>query len=207
MKIALPLLALITAFAVAPLTQATVLYDATGGVENGGDPLADAGPILANRFVSTITGKLDSVTLNLAVLNGNLGSFTVDLFTDAGASGPGAATLIATVRDTSLTSNFALYTFMPNTLISLVAGQAYYIGVTNRGSGASLGNTIDPVVLARGNVAAGRVYFNNGGIQANIGGPYEIIVNATAAPEPGTFALIGVGLATLGVARRRRRLV
>ena len=58
--------ALVTVLALssAPSVKADTIYNATGGTENGGDPLSPttgAGPVLADRFVSPFTGTLTSV--------------------------------------------------------------------------------------------------------------------------------------------------
>ena len=189
--------------AVAPAVRADLIYDATGGTENGGDPVSAAGPILADRFVSTVDGKLGSVTLNL-MLNGTLAGagLTVDLFADNGAAGPGKAILIANVNEGILSSSsFSLITYNPTSTISLIAGQSYYIGVLDSlaTSNAILGNTLDVAVLGRAPVVDGASYYNNGGVQANAGGPYEIRVNAIrAVPEAASLALMLVGLVSLG---------
>jgi hypothetical protein len=94
-------------------------------------------------------------------------------------------------------------TFTPGTDFLLTGGQSYYIGVLDNGSNAVLGNTLDPAVLARPDVAAGASYFNNGGVQANSGGPYEISVNTSTVPELSSFALLLTGIGALGAMRRR----
>ena len=202
--VAAPMLALLVGHA----AQATVIYDSTGGASNGGDPVAVAGPILADRFIAPFAGTLASITLNLTLANPPSSQFTVDLFADDGAAGPGAATLIATVQDTALAAGFNLLTFASPTAIALAAGTSYYAGLSDPTltSSAQLGNTVDPTVLARSNVALGASYYNNGGVQANAGGPYELIVNetATAVPEPLSIAVFAMGLGTLGLARRYR---
>jgi hypothetical protein len=123
---------------------------------------------------------------------------------DAGATGPGALLgQIASVLDTSLTSGFSLMTFTPGMDFLLTGGQSYCIGVLDNGSNAVLGNTLDPAVLARPDVAAGASYFKNGGVQANSGGPYEIGVDTSPVPEPSSFALLVTGIGALGAMRRR----
>jgi hypothetical protein len=203
--------ALVIALAIASAypAQADMVYNATGGAENGGDPLSaatGAGPVLADRFVNPFDGTLTSVELNLRLSPGASAGqgFTVDLFADAGAAGPGAPLVqIASVLDTSLTSGFSLMTFTPGTDFLLTGGHSYYIGVLDNGSNAVLGNTLDPAVLAHPDVAAGASYFNNGGVQANSGGPYEIRVNTSPVPEPSSFALLLTGIGALGTMRRR----
>jgi len=195
------LIGVLTALSVASAT-AGVIYDATGGMENGGDPLSPGGQILANRFVTTSAATLASVSLNLALPSSasQLGSFAVKLFTDNGTNAPGEMTLIATVQDSALASGFHLLTFSPTQTILLAANTSYYIGVINTDSEAILGNTVDSDVLARDSVAAGGFYYNNGGVQANAGGPYEISVNV---PEPASMALLVAGLFGFMAARRK----
>ncbi len=197
------------ALAAAHPAWASVFYDSTGGAENGGDPLSPsgAGPTLADRFVAPSNATLSSVSLNLSLPSGVAPGqgFNVDLFSDSGSTGPGPVLLqIASVQDTSLTpGGFSLVTFTPTSLFDLTGGQSYYIGVMDNGSNAVLGNTLDPTVLARPWVIAGATYFNNGGVQANAGGPYEIIVNATATPEPSVWVLALAGLGFLMFIQRR----
>lgn len=195
---------------VSTAASAAVIYDATGGAENGGDPLSAAGPILADRFVNTTASTLTSVTLNLSLIPPANSGFTVDLFTDAGSTtGPGLATLIASVLDTSLTSSFQLLTVTPVSPIALAANTSYYVGIRDLGgSSAILGNTVDPAVLSRPSVSAGAFYYNNGGVQANAGGPYEILVtaaplNATPVPEPAGWTTLLGAVAVLGFTLRR----
>src|SRR5260370_26223133 len=126
--------ALVIALAIASAepAQADTVYNATGGAENGGDPVSPAtgaGPVRADRFVNPFNGTLTSVELNLSLSPGASAGrgFTVDLFADAGAAGPGALLgQIASVLDTSLTSGFSLKTFTPGTDFLLTGGPAYY---------------------------------------------------------------------------------
>lgn len=185
------------------------VYDATGGIGSGGDPVATtgpAGPILADRFVTSGALALQSVVLNLKLGSMPAAGFTVDLFSDTGAGGPGVATQIAFVQDTSLTTFFQLETYMPVTPIILAADTSYYIGILdNGGSSAILGNTVDESVLGRSSVVAGADYYNSGGVQANAGGPYEIKVVGSSVPEPATWISMLAGLGAVGIARRTQQ--
>ena len=106
---------------------------------------------------------------------------------DATCPEPVAVTTFATVQDASLTSAFALYTFVLATPVWLTAGTPYAVGVADTGNSAAiLGNTLTPFVLNRPAVVAGAVYYNNGGVQANAGGPYEL--SLSTVPEPATLA-------------------
>ena len=187
------------------------IYNTLGGTENGGDPLAAAGPVLADVIVPATSTLVRSVTLKLALGDGPLGSFAVALqqivpgymIGDSALSGTGPVTTFATVQDTSLTASFALYTFVLGTPVWLTADTPYAIGVVDTGNSAAiLGNTLTPFVLNRPAVVAGAVYYNNGGVQANAGAPYELSVDAV--PEPATFAMFGLGAVALLRARRAR---
>ena len=193
------------------IASAQTIYDSIGGAENGGDPLnaaTGAGPLLADRFIASGVVSLSAVTLNLELSAGGVptGSASLDLFSDAGAAGPGSLLQhIGTINDTTLTSSFALYTVTDASPYALTPGTAYYIGLTDAGSSGVLGNTVDASVLARPDVAAGGLYYNNGGVQANSGGPYEIRVSAV--PEPGSLALLaGMSLTGAAFLRRRKRI-
>ena len=184
---------------------ATALYNSTGGVENGGDPLATAGPVLADRFLTTNATDLTSVTLNLSSSGPSSGGFSVDLFSSS-AAGPGKAIVLANVADSALTTAFKLYTYKPTGPVTLAANTYYYIGISSLNSNVVLGNTVDNNVLSRPSVAAGGYYYNNGGVQANSGGPYELVVNA-GVPEPTVWALMLIGVGGIGwKARTNRKL-
>ncbi len=202
----LAILAFALPFALASAAHADTIYNTTGGAENGGDPLSAAGPILADRIVSPTSAILSSVTLNLSSSGPAGQGFTVDLFADTGANGPGTVLLqIGNVLDSSLGSTFSLQTIMAGMGYQLNAGQSYYVGIMdNGGSNAILGNTLDPAVLSQADLVAGGSYYNNGGVQANSGGPYELSVATATTPEPGSLALVLTGgVAALGVMRRK----
>ena len=110
------------AVAVAGGAHAATIYDATGGVEAGGDvidpnalpPGTGVGPIVADRFLNSVADTLSSVTLNLELSGPPLTGFTVDLWPDFFGQPVGPETQIALVSDSSLTSSFALYTYTPS---------------------------------------------------------------------------------------------
>ncbi len=111
-----------------------------------------------------------------------LGSFDV-VVAGVGAQGtPARAVPVATVSDRTLSAAFSLVTVKPYSAVTLAANTHYYVGIRKTSGGNShviLGNTISPKVLNRASVVAGRFYYNNGCVQANAGGPYDINVVTT----------------------------
>lgn len=213
-------LALTMAASFARTSSATVLYDATGGSEMGGD-ISDpnltggVGPVLADRFFNPVSARLTSVVLNLALNGPPLSGFTVALWPDSTGT-PGlpifaAEIKIASVSDASLTSGFKLYTFVPVGNIILSPHTFYDIGIdTGTVLGAApitnviFGNTVDPAVLGRNSVIMGGFYFHTvGSVDPNSAGPYELIVDA-AVPEPSTWALLLAGLVVISYKGRRQ---
>ena len=197
-----------TALAAAQGAAAYTLYSTLGGTENGGDPLATAGPYL-NDWIKTYRGAtLTSATFNLELAKAPTGSFQVwAAKIDPNAQGGiSQYATLATVNDSMLTRNFATYTFTPATTYKLDPNSFYVVGLYDSNNSAAIwGNTLDPTVLARPSVVAGKYYYNNGGVQLNAGGPYELSVNAAGVPEPTTWAMMLVGFAGLGTVLRNGR--
>ena len=213
------------ATALASGARANIIYNVTGGAlqyerADTADPNfppgnVGVGPLLADRFLSPVAERLDSVTLNLKLVGPALSGFTVDLWRDSTATPGlpfGPEIQIALVRDSSLTPNLTLYTFTPLGPITLAANTFYDVGIdtgtfANQVTDAAFGNTVDPAVLARPSVVTGAFYFHTvGGIDPNSQGPYDVIVNTTAtAPEASTWAMMLLGFAGLGFVGYQRR--
>jgi hypothetical protein len=160
--------------------ETTRVYNATGGLENGGDSFASGGPILLDRVSSfTTNAVLDSVVVNVALATPDSGNFDVVLTEVSDNGQPIKAQVIGSVSDTTLTTSFAPVTVKPTGTILLKGNSYYYVGIRQTQGVASsvmLGNTVDRRVLKRPGVIAGGYYYNSGGVQANAGGPYEITV-------------------------------
>ena len=184
--------------------NAYTVYNSLGGVENGGDPLAAAGPYLNDWIKIGRAATLSSATFNLALTGAPTGSFEVW----AAKIVPGGISeyaTLATIQDSSLTGSFGNYTV--KTTYAFDPGSFYVVGLhDSNNSSAVWGNTLDPSVLARRSVVNGAYYFNNGGVQANSFGPYELKVNVAGVPEPATWGLMVVGFGLVGGAVRRRNI-
>lgn len=201
-------------FVGSPALASTVIYDSTGGVSNGGDPLAPtgAGPILANEFVNPFASTISSVTLNLLNNGGpaSIGNFSIDIRGIDVSGAPGAVIgRVSTVNDTTIGSTFSLYSYAAFEPINLAAGASYYLSVEdgNPSSAITLGNTVDPTILGRASVSAGAYYYNNGGVQPNSGGPYEMAISVNSVPEPASVLLLMAALGSMATITGVRRRV
>lgn len=185
--------------------SAYTVYNSLGGVENGGDPLSVAGPYLNDWIKIGRAAVLTSATFNLSLAGTPSGSFDVW----AAKIVPGGISqyaTIATIKDTSLSSSFTTYTVKAS--YALDPGSFYVVGLyDSNNSNAVWGNTLDPSVLARHSVANGAYYYNNGGVQANAFGPYELAANVAGVPEPAAWSLMLVGFGMVGYAVRRRSVM
>jgi hypothetical protein len=143
----------IATFGGAQGATAYTIYNSIGGVENGGDPLAAAGPYMNDWVKISRASVLRSASFTLARAGAPTGSF--DIW--AAKLVPGGTSqyaTLATVQDTSLTSSFATYTVKAAYVFDPHA--TYVVGLYNsNNSNAVWGNTIDPSVLARRSVTNG----------------------------------------------------
>ncbi len=167
-----------------PAMAQTVIYDATGGAENGGDSIKSGGINLYDRVYNPASATLASITLNLKAAKSDLGVFDVVVApVDKTTGKPGKPMVVAQLSDNKLSTSFALKKVTPSSPVKLEGGTYYFVGVAMHPHGrisVVLGNSVDAAVRARPSVAAGANYYNpDGGIQANAGGPYEISVAVT----------------------------
>lgn len=157
--------------------QPKIFYNTTGGTENGGDTFGTAGNILVDEVGPTLGQfKLNAVVVNVKLKHADTGSFDVVYAIRSFSGKPRAKKVIATVQDSQLTTSFQLIS-VPGGGATFLKDRRYYFGIakhTGSPSSVVFGNTVDPTVLARHNVQAGGYYYNNGGVQANAGGPYEL---------------------------------
>ncbi len=165
--------------------KTAVIYNALGGAQNGGDSFASGGAVLLDEVKNETAATLQSVKLTVMLVKADLGSFRV-VGTPVKSTGlPGRIVTLAVVSDKSLTpGKFTDIAVTPSTTVTLEAGTAYFVGIAKvpgSKSSITLGNTLSAAVLGRKSVVAGGYYYNNGGLQANSGGPYQIEVTVTEA--------------------------
>ncbi|WP_394789983.1 choice-of-anchor R domain-containing protein [Rhodoferax sp.] len=197
-------------FAVAlPAAQASVVYSNLNAAQTGSDPVYGTGP-LANSFTTDAGGG----TLNaIQALLMNLGPDVVSsiqvnlLSSSSGAPGSTLASFISRSSSDVASSGFAAYTFALASGYTLAANTTYWIEIL-----ASDANAIQwsySSDLSGVGVAGESSYASAFGVSTNADavaagfGPYQMTVEL---PEPGSFALVGLGLAGVLVMRRRKQI-
>ena len=217
--LAIGLAALLTAGS----AQAAVIFDNITGQTAGGTfslATGNNGSPFGDSFSVSGSAIMNSVSVSLAD-NSNTDGGSVSVYLVPDASGIPSSTnrvlngkvLLGTILDSSLVSTASIKTL--STSIALTAGR-YWIELVNSSDTANGGS---------GTVSNAFWTFNNGG--AGVGttgefysfanptntafvsssdstGPFQMIVTATL-PEPATMAILGVGMAGLGLVRRRQR--
>jgi len=212
--LAVSALALLSAHA----ASATTYFDTVTGTSSGGtDGANDGVTVIENSFTAS-TPNFTLIQLLLSAASpGDGGAAQVYLVPDDGsggaagvagnptqtfASGSAGSQLLGTVTDSSLSTTPSLTALSVSSPIATLDDE-YWVAVVLNGA-SSLQWTYNTDDSGVG--TAGQAYYNNlpgqiGVFQDSVSPPYAMIV---ATPEPGTLAILGVGLAGIGFIPRRQ---
>ena len=178
--------------------QVVVLSNLGGGTDSSYLDIGNNGSFpdiqAAVGFSTPTPYALDSVMLRLRVFSSQP---VVGIYSDSGGN---PAALLTTLNNPTFNSGtISNYTFTPDAAFNLNAGTTYWIVHSDATGFHSwyLGGT--PTGSAT--YAGTRINFN-GLPNSNYSALPRFAVNATAVPEPTSFALFGIAL--VGMARRRR---
>jgi hypothetical protein len=186
-------------------TQAGTVYDSTGQVSVGSDPVQSFGPLYDSFSTGTVSGVLSGLQFILSgggiTADDGAGYTSVFLYAD-NSTAPGAliATL-GTINDSSLSGSAGLIDLSLIANPSLAAGTRYWIGLVGSNTTALWYWTDDTSGIG----VDGEFFGNaNGVFPNNPDGGYQMQVTVGAVPEPSSLALSAGALAALALLVRRR---
>jgi hypothetical protein len=193
-------------FAMALPAQASLVYSNLDAAQSGSDAVYGTGP-LANSFsTGTYGGTLNSIQALLMNLGPDVSSdLQVSLLSSNGGTPGSVLATFDSLSSAAISSTgFASYRFALASGYSLAANTTYWIEIAALDPNAvqwSFSSDLSGVgVVGESSYSAAFGVSPNGTAALDGFGPYQMAVEL---PEPGSLALIGLGMAGLVLIRRR----
>jgi hypothetical protein len=130
----------------------TKLYDDSASADTGSVGvfgllgILGPGPDYQSFTSASTVSTLTSISLDLAApLPNDGGSFTVNLYSNAGTAAGGSLANLGTIQDSSLSATSAFFTLSIAGTVTLAANTTYWIGLSSNNTGALWQNTLIPV--------------------------------------------------------------
>lgn len=186
--------------------KADVLFNNLGFAGTGSDPVSS---VLFDSFSTGAQGvALTSLSFQLSASNpADAGQVGVALFSDQGGAPNTVLRRLGVIADSSLSTTPSILQLAGFTPIALSADTRYWVRL------AQLGSTASSAVWlydnsSRGTGVATQFSLNTTNVQgvtSNLSGASVYLMGSTAVPEPGSIALLMVGLVGAGLSVSRRK--
>ncbi len=200
-----------------------VIYDSlnsppAGGDSGSGDYISTspgqsgAHGALADSFSVSGSTTITDVKLDLVGGDGTTADYiTVKILTDSGSHTPGSTVLYTNSFSTILSTSPAAPLDLSGLSVLLATSGRYWVSVSSTTAGSTSVWEYENDATGTGTSAEYNASANNGShLNSVTYSPYMMIIStssgSTAVPEPGTLALVSLGLAGMGFVGKRRKL-
>jgi len=180
-------------------------------------PIATAGPFYGSFWSASDASVLADISLRFIRVGTNTDVLSIQLFHDSGGNTPGALQAsLASIAVNSIATTYTNYqfgtsgyvgeiAFLPGLNLNLTANTRYWIGVISSGTTSTSEKWAISSTSAGTLGVVGEYRTNKSGTVQNFvgGSPFQMRVDVSPVPEPGTILLSVFGLGTLVFLRRR----